>query len=98
MSFIEFFLGAFLVYAILRVLIVRRERMSAHVIQTQRISTPERFNKADIIFFKIEEINGIFYLWNKDSEDFLAQGATVEEAFNVMVERFPDKVFRSDSE
>ena len=93
MSFIEFFLGAFLVYAILKALVRRREEAHDLGVYTNR-----QFTKTEIIVVKIEEINGIYYLWNKDSEDFLAQGATVEEAFNIMVERFPDKVFRSDSE
>jgi len=92
MSLLEFFLGALLVYSILRALTGRREEAS------NQVNIPRMFAKADIIFFKAEEINGIFYLWNKKNNDFLAQGNTIEKAIEAMIERFPDKVFRSDDE
>jgi len=92
MSLLEFCLGVLLVYSILRALVRRREEALDQGVYTNR-----QFTKAEIIVFKIEEINGIYYLWNKDSEDFLAQGPTVEEALKIMVERFPDKVFRSEN-
>jgi len=92
MSFIEFFLGMLLVYSILKALVRRREEA-----YDQGVYTNRQFTKTEIIVVKIEEINGIYYLWDKDSEDFLAQGPTVEEALKIMVERFPDKVFRSEN-
>lgn len=92
MSLLEFLLSIFLVYAILKKIAERRDENS-----NGRINVPHSFVKQEVIVFKIEKINDIYYLWNKDSEDFLAQGPTVEEALNIMVERFPDKIFRSEN-
>jgi len=88
----EFLVGAILIYIILRLFFVRQDdTMRGNI----KVSHP--YTSRDVITFKVEKINDIYYLWDKDSEDFLAQGATVEKAIEVMIERYPDKVFRSDN-
>jgi hypothetical protein len=42
---------------------------------------------------KIETVNNYFYIYDKESNDFLAQGATVEEAMLQIEQRFPNKKF-----
>jgi len=37
----------------------------------------------------------VYYLWDKDSDDFLAQGTTIEKAIDVMMDRYPNKIFKN---
>lgn len=47
-----------------------------------------------VIDVKVEKIKDILYLWDMKSEEFLAQGKSIEEAAAVLKERFPDTRFR----
>lgn len=88
MSIFEIILGAFLIWAILAKLrgnSDNRIRVSHPIVSVQKIT------------LKVEKIDGIFYLWNKDTDDFLAQGKTVEEATNILVERFPNTIFNIEN-
>jgi hypothetical protein len=42
----------------------------------------------------VERQQGNFYLFTKDSDEFISQGATLEEALNKAKKRFPDRTFR----
>lgn len=42
---------------------------------------------------RAEEYQGIHYWWDRDSNEFLAQGKTVEEITKVIAKRFPDHYF-----
>lgn len=50
-----------------------------------------------IIPSKIEEHNGLLLLYNKETNEFLAQGTTFEELEKAVHSRFPDKLFNVPS-
>lgn len=46
-----------------------------------------------IIPSRIESANGILYLYNKETNDFIAQGTTFEELNDNAKRRYPEKLF-----
>lgn len=46
-----------------------------------------------IIPSRIEHVNGMLYLYNKETNDFIAQGMTFEELNENAKKRFPEKLF-----
>lgn len=51
-----------------------------------------------VIPIKIDRHNGIFYVYNKDTEEFMGQGSTQKELEGNLAKRFPDKKFAADKE
>jgi hypothetical protein len=51
-----------------------------------------------IIPIVIEQHNGVFYVYNKDTKEFMGQGNTRRELDNNLSKRFPDKKFAADKE
>lgn len=51
-------------------------------------------NSKNEIVIKIEELPGQVYLWDKDSEEFLAQGKDFDEAIDKCINRFPGTKFK----
>lgn len=49
--------------------------------------------KETIIPARIEDVNGILFLYNRETEEFLAQGKDMTELNRSARERFPDKLF-----
>ena len=45
----------------------------------------------------IEKVKGIYYIYNKENNDFMGQGLTREEVEKVLAERFPNKKFMADT-
>lgn len=50
-----------------------------------------------IIQINIEKQNGVFYVYNKENNDFMGQGTTKQELEDVLSQRFPDKKFVADT-
>jgi hypothetical protein len=46
-----------------------------------------------IIPSRIEHVNGMLYLYNKETNDFIAQGKDFEELNENAKKRFPEKLF-----
>lgn len=51
-----------------------------------------------VIPIRIDQHNGIFYVYNKDTDEFMSQGATRRELEGNLAKRFPDKKFAADKE
>ena len=51
-----------------------------------------------IIPIKIDRHNGVFYVHNKETEEFLGQGDTRKELELNLAKRFPDQKFAADKE
>jgi hypothetical protein len=51
-----------------------------------------------IIPIKIDRHSGVFYVYNKDTEEFLGQGDTRKELELNLAKRFPDQKFAADKE
>lgn len=43
---------------------------------------------------KVERHDNVIYLFRNDTNEFLAQGATLQEALDLVNKRFPDKNFK----
>jgi hypothetical protein len=50
-----------------------------------------------IIQINIEKQNGVFYVYNKENNDFMGQGRTKQELEDVLAQRFPDKKFVAET-
>jgi len=66
-------------------------RFVAHV----EAETVKAVNES-VIQITLEKNNGIFYIWNKDTNDFMGQGKTRQELENALAKRYPDKKFALD--
>lgn len=51
-----------------------------------------------IIPITVEKHEGVFYVYNKDTEEFMGQGNTRIELETTLAKRFPDKKFAADKE
>jgi hypothetical protein len=51
-----------------------------------------------IIPIKIDRHSGVFYVYNKETEEFMGQGNTRTELEVNLAKRFPDKKFAADKE
>ena len=51
-----------------------------------------------VIPIKIDRHNGVFFVYNKETEEFMGQGNTRKELEDVLAKRFPDKKFAADKE
>lgn len=49
--------------------------------------------KDTTINISIEKQNGVFYVYGKETNDFMGQGTTRKELETVLAERYPDKRF-----
>jgi hypothetical protein len=60
-------------------------------------STDEQDNNS-IIPITIDHHSGVYYVYNKDTEEFMSQGNTPKELQDNLAKRFPDKKFAADKE
>jgi len=88
MSILEILLGAVLIWAIIAN--IRGDYPSSRMKVSRPVSISE------IVFIKIEKIDDNYYLWNKDTEDFLAQGPTIEKALQALMMRYPNTTFKNE--
>jgi hypothetical protein len=51
-----------------------------------------------VIPIKIDRHSGVFYVYNKDTEEFMGQGNTRKDLEFNLAKRFPDKKFAADKE
>ena len=54
--------------------------------------------KDRIINSRIEEVNGYLFLYNRDTNEFLGQGKDLKELNDVVMKRYPDKLFNVPQE
>jgi hypothetical protein len=53
--------------------------------------------KARIVPSKIEKENGMLYIYNRETNEFLGQATTLVELEKTLLEKFPDKLFNVPS-
>lgn len=82
----EYFVGVFLLYLLLRGFFFRKEQPNFEIHHR-----PQQAKR-----IKIEIINDIVYLWDYNSDDFLAQGKSLDDAIDVLKIRFPGEKFVMD--
>lgn len=54
--------------------------------------------KRHVINSRIEDVNGQLFLYNKETDEFLGQGKDLQELNDVVMKRFPDKLFNVPQE
>ena len=69
---------------IIRHLTSEAEDLEEHIISKMR---------EDVIPCRLEFVNNTIFMYNRDTDDFIAQGKTFEELEQRCKERFPDKYF-----
>lgn len=58
----------------------------------------EKTTTDSVILITIARHEDIFYVYNKDTEEFMSQGANRTELEENLAKRFPDKRFAADKE
>ena len=89
MNIFEIFLLLFFLWSI--ILRLRNDAPNKVKISSDFLSKEE-------VIYKVEKIDKQYYLWNKETDDFLVQGPTLEKAVELLIERFPDKTFKEDDD
>ena len=51
-----------------------------------------------VTILKVEQTNDQYYLFTKDTDQFVGQGTTLEQAIEIAQQRFPNKTFRFNQE
>lgn len=52
----------------------------------------------DLINIKIEQHSGMYYVFNKETDEFMAQASTRQELEDSLAERYPEKRFAATPE
>lgn len=52
----------------------------------------------DLINIKIEQHSGMYYVFNKETDEFMAQASTRKELEDSLAERYPEKRFAATPE
>jgi hypothetical protein len=77
-----------------------RERHSKRIVDNfmEKIDSAvtEKVSENTIRIF-IERVKDVYYIYNKENNDFMGQGSTREEVEKVLAERFPNKRFMADT-
>lgn len=74
------------------------ERTIETLKKIQELNRQERLSEtsdapAEAVLVQKEERQGLVYLFNKETDQFLGQGKTIEDALKHASDRFPDKTF-----
>ena len=85
-------IGGFIGYAI-RGIVYEYVRLKALKELDSSISERLKSLKEKIVPSRIEEDNGVLFLYNSETNEFLGQGTTFEELESVMKEKYPNKLF-----
>jgi len=77
-----------------------RERQARRTIDRFFSEVTEAVDEVNpsVIPIKIDRHNGVFYVHNKETEEFLGQGDTRKELELNLAKRFPDQKFAADKE
>ena len=70
--------------------IIARRRLKYIETKTNEIITAFKKN---VIDSRIEEANGLLFLYNRETNEFLGQGKDLKELNEVVMKRFPNKLF-----
>lgn len=93
----EFFIGLLAGIALMNLISAIRVRMEIKELDELLSQKLEKL-KEKIIPSRIEEENGMLYLYNKDTNEFLGQGKTFVELEKNVREKFPNKLFNVPQE
>ena len=84
--------GIFISFALIKLIAAVVRKMAEDTLDEKLKEGLEKL-KEKIIPSRIERVNGMLYLYNKETEEFLGQGKDMQELNDVVKARFPDKLF-----
>jgi len=86
-----FLLWLFCTYVVVRFVIGMHQALTIH---NENLHT-QLINRLDEIVHRVEvvEDKSMYYWYDQDDKEFLAQGKTTEEIINNIKSRFPDHIF-----
>mgnify|MGYP003350554273 FL=1 len=84
--------GFFLAFVVIRIIANAVRKMQSDDLD-EKIKEGLTKLKEKIVPSRIERVNGMLYLYNKETEEFLGQGKDMQELNDVVKARFPDKLF-----
>jgi hypothetical protein len=84
-SFFWFFMG-----------FLYREHLAMKKIQTMISHMEEVVNT--VVRIRIEQVNGMLYIYNMETNEFMAQGKTRQQLEQNLKDRFPDTKFAATAE
>jgi hypothetical protein len=86
------FFGMFVSYVVVKFVVWRTmqeiNRMLGYDLQTrlhEAVDTPETANKLET---RLEDVDGVFYIYNQHNGEFLAQGVSADELIKRLKHRF----------
>jgi hypothetical protein len=54
--------------------------------------------KENVIHIKVEDVNGVFFVYKKDDGSYLAHGENMTKLEDILNEKFPGKMFNATPE
>lgn len=91
-NIMDFFLGVLFGILLHSFFLYVKMRMIERRLNTKIDEVLDRI-KQNVIPSKIEESNGMYYLYNRETEEFLGQGTSMVELEKSVRAKFPDKLF-----
>jgi len=88
----DFLIGVFVGAVLYRTYLEFRLKLLEKRIEDRIDSTLAQLKKS-IIDSKIEFSNGVYYLYNRNTNEFIAQGNNFEELEKAAKKKYPDKLF-----
>lgn len=89
---LDFFLGCVFTFCLIHIIATIRIKMIEKRVEKKINETLDEFRKA-IIKSRIEVVNGMYFLYNRETEEFIAQGTTFDELEKAAKLKYPDKLF-----
>jgi hypothetical protein len=81
---------------ITRLLIENDPDLARSIEQARRTVREAGQTQGDQEDIKVEQVNGVIYVYTKDTDEFLAQAHSLEQALEQAAQRFPSRKFRRE--
>jgi hypothetical protein len=98
MEFIVGLLSGILIISLVLIILINVAARARIKYIEQRVEEGIRAFRERVIDSKIEEHEGFLRLYNKKTDEFLGQGKDLHELNEVVMKRFPDKLFNVPQE
>lgn len=95
MSALDILFVAGVIFVLIKMFLIKREvDMALNAEHSIRRAMPkDEDEEREVILLKTECIEGQIYVWNSQTNAFLAQGKSIEDVLKFFVEHYPGKKF-----
>ena len=84
--------GIFISFALIKLIAAVVRKMAEDTLDEKLKEGLEKL-KETIVPARIEDVNGLLFLYNRETEEFLGQGKDMQELNDVVRKRFPNRLF-----